>query len=129
MADCGRQMRLPEQKCANCVIFGWKQVDPTIPLKRCTGCYKISYCSKECQVEHWHKVHRRHCKYLSGKKPLEESALHKKKTCGRCIKQKAAGRKVFKENEPMSASLTPSSTPATGQRSICVSETSILCPQ
>ena len=100
MADCGRQKRLPEQKCANCVIFGWKQVDPTIPLKRCTGCYKISYCSKECQAEHWHKVHRRHCKYLSGKKSLQESDLHNKETCGRCIKQQAAGGKVFKENEP-----------------------------
>jgi len=87
--------------CANCKIFNWEQVDPTIsPLKRCTGCYKISYCSKECQEEHWHKVHKRHCKYFSGKKPLEESDLHKKETCGRCIKQEAAGRKVFKEENP-----------------------------
>merc|ERR1712013_320227 len=50
--------------------------------------------------EHWHKVHKRHCKYFSGKKPLEESDLHKKETCGRCIKQEAAGRKVFKEGNP-----------------------------
>merc|ERR1712013_545684 len=50
--------------------------------------------------EHWHKVHKRHCKYFSGKKPLEESDLHKKETCGRCIKQEAAGRKVFKEENP-----------------------------
>ena len=90
-----------EQICANCDIFNWKQVDPkTSPLKRCSGCYKISYCSKECQEEHWHKVHKRHCKYFSGKKSLEESNLHKKETCGRCIKQEAAGRKVFKENNP-----------------------------
>ena len=41
-----------ERRCANCDIFGWKQADPTIsPLKRCTGCYKISYCSKECQEQ------------------------------------------------------------------------------
>ena len=45
-------------------------------------------------------MHKRHCKYFSGKKPLEESDLHKKETCGRCIKQKAAGRKVFKEDDP-----------------------------
>ena len=70
-----------ERRCANCDIFGWKQADPTIsPLKRCTGCYKISYCSKECQEEHWHKVHKRHCKYFSGKKTLEESDLHNKET-------------------------------------------------
>ena len=95
-----------ERRCANCDVFGWKQVDPTIsPLKRCTGCYKISYCSKECQEEHWHKVHKRHCKYFSGKKPLEESDLHKKETCGRCIKQEAAGRKVLKEENPTHACL------------------------
>ena len=90
-----------ERRCANCDIFGWKQADPTIsPLKRCTGCYKISYCSKECQEEHWHKVHKRHCKYFSGKKTLEESDLHNKETCSRCIKQEAAGRKVFKGENP-----------------------------
>ena len=95
------ELDLFANKCANCKTFNWKQVDPTIsPLKRCTGCYKIFYCSKECQEEHWHKVHKRHCKYFSGKKPLEESDLHKKETCGRCIKQEAAGRKVFKEENP-----------------------------
>ena len=90
-----------EKRCANCDIFDWEQVDPTIsPLKKCTGCYKISYCSKECQEEHWHKVHKRHCKYFSGKKPLEESDLHSKETCNRCIKQEAAGRRVFKRDNP-----------------------------
>ena len=101
MAQEMREMGPVEKGCANCDIFGWEQLDPTIsPLKRCTGCYKIAYCSKECQEEHWHKVHKRHCKYFSGKKPLEESDLHKKETCGRCIKQEAAGRKVFKEDDP-----------------------------
>ena len=95
------ELDLFANKCANCKAFKWKQVDPTIsPLKRCTGCYKIFYCSKECQEEHWHKVHRRHCKYFSGKKTLEESDLHNKETCVRCIKQEAAGRKVFKEGNP-----------------------------
>ena len=56
-------MDLLEKRCANCDIFVWEQVDPVVsPLRRCTGCWKISYCSKECQEEHWHKVHRRHCK-------------------------------------------------------------------
>ena len=95
------ELKFFSDRCVNCEIFNWKQVDPkSSPLKRCTGCYKISYCSKECQEEHWHKVHKRHCKYFSGKKPLEESDLHKKETCGRCIKQEAAGRKVFKEENP-----------------------------
>ena len=39
------------------------------------------------------------------------------------------GKSSKRMNQPMSAALTPSSTPATGQRSICVSERSILCLQ
>ena len=43
-------MDLLEKRCANCDIFVWEQVDPVVsPLRRCTGCWKISYCSRECQ--------------------------------------------------------------------------------
>ena len=118
--------------CANCKIFNWKQVDPTIsPLKRCTGCYKISYCSKECQEEHWHKVHKRHCKYFSGKKPLEESDLHNKETCGRCIKQEAAGRKVFKGENPTYVCLHDPKLNSSNfaKYNSFLSETITLCPR
>ena len=87
--------------CANCKLFGWEQPDPRAsPLKRCTGCWKIYYCSQECQEEHWKKVHRRHCKFFSGKKGLEGTVVHNKDNCDRCAKQKAAGKRVFKEEDP-----------------------------
>ena len=86
--------------CANCKIFKWEQVDPkTSPLKRCTGCWKISYCSKECQEEHWHKVHKKHCKYLGGIKKAEHSE-HNKETCKTCIKQDSVGDLVFSPTNP-----------------------------
>ena len=99
--EIGCGMELLAKRCANCVIFGWEQVDPVVsPLRRCTGCYKISYCSKECQEEHWHKVHKQHCKFFSGAKRLEGKDLHEKDTCTYCILQKEAGVEVFKQDNP-----------------------------
>ena len=99
--EIGCGMELLEKRCANCDIFGWEQVDPVVsPLRRCTGCYKISYCSKECQEEHWHKVHKQHCKFFSGAKSLEGNDLHEKDTCTYCILQKEAGVEVFKQDNP-----------------------------
>ena len=90
-----------EKNCANCILFGWEQPDPSsIPLKKCTGCQKIYYCSKECQDEHWKKVHKRHCKFFSGEKGLKGTVVHNKETCSDCSKQKAAGKAVFKEKNP-----------------------------
>ena len=67
--------------CANCKLFGWEQPDPKASLlKRCGGCWKIYYCSQECQEEHWRKLHKRHCKFLSGKRGLEGSVVHIKDT-------------------------------------------------
>ena len=87
--------------CANCKLFGWEQPDPRAsPLKRCTGCWKIYYCSQECQEEHWRKLHKRHCKFFSGKMGLEGTVVHNKDTCGRCAKRKAAGKRVYKDDDP-----------------------------
>ena len=58
------------------------------------------YCSKECQVEHWRKVHRRHCRYISGEKGLEGTVVHQKETCSHCIMGEAAGLALYKENNP-----------------------------
>ena len=30
-------------------------------LKKCSGCKKVAYCSKECQMLHWKKEHKREC--------------------------------------------------------------------
>ena len=90
-----------DRNCANCHLFLWDQPDLRIsPLKGCTGCRKISYCSKDCQEEHWSKVHKRHCRVFSGLAGLEGTVVHNKETCSHCMMQKAAGRKVFKENNP-----------------------------
>ena len=90
-----------DQGCANCKLFGWEEPDPSIsPLKVCTGCRKISYCSKACQEEHWNKVHRRHCKFFSGEKGAEGTVVHNKETCSHCMMQEAAGQAVFKEKNP-----------------------------
>lgn len=29
-------------------------------LKKCTRCYKASYCNRECQSQHW-KIHKKEC--------------------------------------------------------------------
>ena len=111
--EVGCGMELLEKRCANCDIFGWEQVDPVVsPLRRCTGCYKVSYCSKECQEEHWHKVHKQHCKYFSGAKSLEGKDLHERDTCTYCILQKEAGVEVFKQDNPNYICLLNDKTPS-----------------
>ena len=89
---------------------GWKQPDlktsalkkpgmGSSPLKRCTGCWKLSYCSKECQAEHWKKVHRHHCRILSGRSCLGGKG-HNKEDCRHCVMEEAAGKAVLKEGNP-----------------------------
>ncbi|KAK3271460.1 hypothetical protein CYMTET_20191 [Cymbomonas tetramitiformis] len=41
------------QKCAACSLPGKK-------MKKCSGCRLVSYCSRECQKEHW-KMHKENC--------------------------------------------------------------------
>jgi len=51
--------------CQNCVLYNWEQCpDVVSSLTRCSGCKTLHYCSKECQEEHWAKVHKYQCKYL-----------------------------------------------------------------
>ena len=45
------------EKCVNCVHYAWPQ--PEEKVNRCSKCKVVSYCSTQCQVEHWHKVGRR----------------------------------------------------------------------
>lgn len=91
-----------DKECPNCKIFGWDQPDlRTSPLRRCTGCWKMYYCSKDCQEEHWRKVHKGHCKLFSAEKGLEEGRVgYNKETWGICLLQDAAGQAVFKEGNP-----------------------------
>lgn len=47
--------------CANCFTAGLQK-----PLKRCSGCTLVDYCSRDCQKEHWSK-HRPFCNLAQGK--------------------------------------------------------------
>ncbi len=46
--------------CMVCRLAG----TPERPLKRCSRCAAVFYCSSEHQKRHW-KLHRRLCSYLS----------------------------------------------------------------
>jgi len=74
--------------CWNCPSYGW--FDPMIemktekPLSACKNCKLAMYCSKECQKEHWKKVHKKHCKYLSGKEPSPILSHGSGEECHKC---------------------------------------------
>ena len=76
--------------CANCRVYGWKQPSDESMLLRCSRCKFIRYCSKECQQEHWVKVHRHHCRYLAKEKVMKKSR-HDPASCPGCIKQAEVG--------------------------------------
>jgi len=60
----------------------------------------MTYCDKDCQREHWLKVHRNHCKFLSGQKPVANSN-HVPESCSLCQDQKnAGGAKLFSWDSP-----------------------------
>lgn len=46
--------------CDNCNAI--QNVSVHGRLKRCARCKAMSYCSKKCQIEHWHKTHKNFCK-------------------------------------------------------------------
>jgi len=52
-------------QCANCLIHSWKEVEDPATLQKCKRCKVIKYCGRECQTEHWLKVHHKHCKYFA----------------------------------------------------------------
>jgi len=74
--------------CWNCPSYGW--FDSMIerktegPLSACKSCKLAMYCSKECQKEHWKKVHKKHCKYLSGKEPSPILSHGSGQECHKC---------------------------------------------
>jgi len=44
--------------CENCNKVA-QGVEP--PLKQCSDCMVVAYCSRECQVSHWKKQHKHDC--------------------------------------------------------------------
>jgi len=79
----------PLNECVNCIVFGWKQPkNPTKVLKTCGTCKLMKYCSQECQSEHWHLVHRKHCKDLA----MASTYVHDSSTCPFCTDTKNPNR-------------------------------------
>eukprot|EP01084_Bolivina_argentea_P082618 149574_1 len=65
---------IPNYFCAYCAI-------KNVSLRRCSGCQIIFYCSKLCQKEHWHLIHKSCCKKWKKMKNLsneQKSQLHTK---------------------------------------------------
>ena len=52
-SGCGRARQLQEQ------------------FKKCSGCEKVRYCVRECQMQHW-KEHKKDCKVKASKKKEEK---------------------------------------------------------
>ena len=78
--------------CDNCSIYGWKQPDDRSTIKRCSRCEVVSYCSKQCQKEHWYNAHKQHCKYLvPSTSKLLPNAKHNEATCLVCKEESRAG--------------------------------------
>ena len=73
--------------CSNCLIYGWESSGK--PLLRCKKCKVTNYCGRDCQVEHWEKVHKEMCKYLSGtKKQVVGAHRHLASKCKECKDEK-----------------------------------------
>jgi len=81
----------PANECHNCTMKHrdgiTEESEQKKEFKRCAGCHLLTYCDKDCQLEHWQKVHKHHCKYLSGRKQVANSQ-HKKDSCPLCIAEK-----------------------------------------
>jgi len=79
----------PAERCMNCLRkhrYGIMDKPELKELKRCTGCHLLTYCDKDCQREHWLKVHKDHCKLLSGRK-IVDNTMHIADKCSLCTDQ------------------------------------------
>jgi hypothetical protein len=55
------------EMCANCYIMESDMVEDQ-NLMKCAWCRQITYCSRECQRDHWKKAHKKQCKKKVTKK-------------------------------------------------------------
>ena len=85
--------------CVNCSMNKWKEPEDTSILRKCEKCQVVTYCGKECQEEHWEKVHKQHCKYLAGEEKAEHSE-HNAETCNYCAAEVEAGEGASEVNNP-----------------------------
>jgi MYND finger len=53
------KQQIRSEKCEGCGIFARDLGKRLLP---CSKCLDVVYCSKECQVAHWKKIHKSECK-------------------------------------------------------------------
>jgi len=99
--------------CLNCRLYSWEQakvpspVGPFYiketskePLQRCSKCKVAHYCDKDCQTEHWEKVHKDRCKYLRREKELKAGVhRHQESTCQGCKEEKELGHLIKNKDD------------------------------
>ena len=89
-----REMALPCPKSKPCTCLMYTE------LKRCNQCKVVSYCNRDCQVEHWHYSHKKMCKVLSGRRPVMK-VRHDVDNCMACRKdnngEKCQSREFYDE--------------------------------
>lgn len=77
--------------CANCLLHGWKQVEDLDTLQRCTRCNLIQYYGRECQAEHWKRIHKKQCRYFAD--PVKAQRWgHKEEDCSICVQAAQVGK-------------------------------------
>ena len=72
-----------QNECANCRLHGWIQPEKKDDLLRCKRCKVTKYCGKECQTEHWLKLHKRQCRYFADLTKIPQSK-HEENSCLVC---------------------------------------------
>jgi len=99
--------------CLNCRLYSWEQakvpspVGPFYiketskdPLQRCAKCKVAYYCDKDCQTEHWVKVHKDKCKYLRRETDLKIGVhRHQENSCLAC-KEENEIRNIKDKDDP-----------------------------
>ena len=81
--------------CFNCLNYEWKQAENR---KACAKCKLAYYCSKECQKEHWVKLHRKQCSKLANP---SSAVLHSPADCWSCRAVDRTGQNSYLEKESL----------------------------
>ena len=90
-----------KKNCMNCLNYDWEQPEDETTIQQCARCKGPSYCSRQCQEEHWHNLHKQHCKYMAKEKVLPKSR-HDKATCLVSNEVTAAGLvEILKPTNPV----------------------------
>ena len=69
------------------VTFGTLSEIPCLPYAD----FDHFFPAQICQLEHFNKVHKKHCKYFLGTK-VKDSSLHNPYTCTKCQHVRALGK-------------------------------------